>query len=69
MRSTWVAIGITLGLGGCTTDSQPSLPQVSDLQQGVNILDADAARGVVAAYREGDDVVYVETRIGKLKPE
>ncbi|MBV8758382.1 MAG: hypothetical protein JO257_13940 [Deltaproteobacteria bacterium] len=44
------------------------MPKVSELQQGINILDADAARGMVAAYREGDDVVYVETRIGALKP-
>ncbi len=68
MRSTWLALGITLGIASCTTDSQPELPKASDLQQGVTILDADAARGVVAAYREGDDVVYVETRIGALKP-
>ena len=68
MRSTWIALGITLGIASCTTDSQPQLPQVSDLQQGVNILDAQAGRGVVAAYREGDNVVYLETRIGKLKP-
>jgi len=68
MRSTWVALGIALGLASCTTDSQPPLPQVSELQQGVNILDAQPGRGVVAAYRDGDDVVYLETRVGKLKP-
>jgi len=68
MRSTWVALGITVSLAACTTDAQQPMPQVQDLQQGVNILDADASRGVVAAYRDGDDVVYLETRIGKLKP-
>jgi hypothetical protein len=68
MRSSWVALGIIAGLAGCTTDEQQQLPKVSDLQQGVNILDAQAGRGVVAAYREGNDVVYLETRIGKLKP-
>ena len=67
MRKTWVALGITLGLVGCTTDQAP-LPQVEELQQGITILDADATRGVVAAYREVDDVIYLETRIGALKP-
>ena len=64
MRSTWVALGITIGLAACTTDAQQQLPKVSDLQQGVNILDSDAARGVVVAYRDGDDVIYLETRVG-----
>jgi hypothetical protein len=67
MRNTWMVLGLTLGLAGCTTD-QDALPQVGELQQGITILDADAARGVVAAYREGDAVVYLETRIGALKP-
>lgn len=66
MRGLWMAFGITVGLASCTTDEQ--LPKVEELQQGVTILDADAARGVVAAYREGDDVIYLETRIGNLKP-
>src|SRR5438270_827751 len=49
MRSTWVALGITFALVGCTTDSQQQLPKVSELQQGVTLLDTDDARGVVAA--------------------
>ena len=65
MQKSLIAIGITL-LAGCTDEAQ--LPKVNDLQQGVTILDADPARGVVAAYREGDDVVYLETRVGALKP-
>ena len=67
MRTTWIAMGLTLGLVSCTTE-QDSLPKVSELEQGVTILDSDPARGVVAAYREGDAVIYLETRVGALKP-
>lgn len=66
MRATWIALGISLGLISCTTEEQ--MPQVGELEQGVTILDSDPARGVVAAYREGDDVIYLETRVGALKP-
>jgi hypothetical protein len=67
MRTSWIALGITVGLTGCTTH-EASLPNVEQLEQGVTILDADPVRGVVAAYREGDHVVYLETRVGNLKP-
>ncbi len=67
MRGLWIGLGMVISLAGCTTDQAP-LPPAAELQQGITILDADAARGVVVAYRENDDVVYLETRIGALKP-
>lgn len=54
---------------GCTTQSDPRLPSVAELPQGISILQSDAATGVLGAYRSGDDAVYFETRVGFLKPE
>lgn len=62
-------IALLLG-AGCTTDTNSApLPAVDDLAQGITILQADAQRGVLGAYRDGSDAVFFETRVGFLKPE
>lgn len=69
MRTTsLLAMTIGLGVTGCAIDETPRLPPAGELAQGINILAADPDRGVVGAYRDGEDVVYFETRVGYTKP-
>src|SRR5262249_14727434 len=44
-------------------------PPASQLNEGMNILEARPDFGVSAAYVKSGRVVYIETRIGPLKPE
>lgn len=65
--------GLTVALGlfgtACAADERGGgLPPIDELEQGITILDADPARGVAGAYRDGADVVYFETRVGYTKP-
>jgi hypothetical protein len=63
--------GYTLSLVGCS-DAPTSAyhPPASQLKEGVNVLEAkDPQWGMNAAYVESGRVVYVETRVGPLKPE
>ena len=54
---------------GCTSSVDSRTP-VADLNQGLNMLDTgDASWGVTAAYRELDHAVYIEQRVGALKPQ
>jgi len=54
---------------GCTTSADTRTP-VAELNQGINMLDTtDASWGVSAAFREGDHAVYLEQRVGALKPQ
>jgi len=72
MNTPKLVTAVVLGgmaAAGCATESDPSLPPVEDLPQGITILRAEPARGVVGAYRAGDDAVYFETRVGYQKPE
>jgi hypothetical protein len=57
------------GLTACATETAVPLPAIEDLPQGISILQADAATGMLGAYRAGDDAVFFETRVGFLKPE
>jgi hypothetical protein len=63
--------GSSLSFVGCSNGpSGSSHPPASQLQEGLNILDAhDAAWGFNAAYVQGGRVVYIESRSGTLKPE
>jgi hypothetical protein len=70
--NTWAsalaAVGFT-GLLACAGEiTLGQLTPVEELEEGINILDADPATGVLGAYREGGDVVYYETRAGFTKP-
>lgn len=63
------AIGLGLSASiGCATEAAPRLPPVDQLADGISIIEADPARGVLGAYRAGDHAVYFETRTGYLKP-
>lgn len=54
---------------GCTSSVDTRTP-VADLSQGLNMLDtSDASWGVTAAYRENDHAVYLEQRVGAMKPQ
>jgi hypothetical protein len=67
MRGT-AALVLACGLVvGCT---QSDRPPASELKQGVNLLDVrDPSFGMSAAYVKGTRAIYLETRIGALKPE
>ncbi len=55
-------------VAGCSGVAQR--PGAIDLQEGINLLDVkDAAWGANAAYKESGRLVFIETRVGSLKPE
>jgi hypothetical protein len=59
---------LSVGLAACA--GQSSRPDITELEQGLNILDAeDADWGMAVAYVKGEHVVYFETRVGTMKPE
>ncbi len=65
---------MTMCLGGlaatsCATDNTPPLPAIEDLPQGITILEAEPTVGVLGAYKDGNDAVFFETKVGFLKPE
>src|SRR5437879_4192377 len=63
----------TVGLlmGGCSADgSSSSRPPVTALSEGLNLLDVhDPSWGLNAAYVKAGRVIYLESRVGALKPE
>jgi hypothetical protein len=69
MTTTWrylLATGIMVA--GCSTTTQR--PTSAQLQEGITLLDVrDPMAGLSAAYKEQGRVVYVETRVGAMKPE
>lgn len=71
----WVAVGV-IGLGGAmlvacasSSPSTGSRPSPSQLSDGLTVLDAKAGWGVNAAFKASGHVVYLETRVGPLKPQ
>jgi hypothetical protein len=62
-----------VSLMGCSAQPTPSTshPAASELSAGVNVLSADPASGVNVAYKSPTTahVVYLETRVGPLKPQ
>jgi hypothetical protein len=77
--SQWLLVG-TLALGvvaapaliGCsspTSQSTSARPPIAQLAQGLTVIDADPAVHVYAAYRAGDLAVFLETKVGPLKPQ
>ncbi|HEY5927626.1 MAG TPA: hypothetical protein VIV11_38340 [Kofleriaceae bacterium] len=63
-------IAITLGAAlGCTS-SATTRPPVEELDEGLNLIDvSDPSWGMTAAYVKDGNVVYVEQRIGAMKPQ
>jgi len=58
---------VAVGMMGCMGGGRPAVTQ---LQEGLNLLDVrDASWGTNAAYVKAGRVVYIETRVGALKPE
>lgn len=57
-------------LVGCSGSTPDYHPPASQLKDGVNLLDVkDPTWGTNAAYVQAGRVVYVETRVGPMKPE
>jgi len=70
MRSAtaWqVPLWVGLMAAGCMGEVS-TRPGAGQLSQGLNILRAQADRGLEAAYVKADHVIYLETRVGPLKP-
>jgi hypothetical protein len=65
----WIGGGALVILAGCS-GSVSSRPPASQLQEGLNLLDVkDPTWGVSAAYMKQNRVIYIESRVGNLKPE
>ena len=59
-------------LVGCSSNAPTtsSRPGAAQLKEGLNVLEMkDPSIGLSAAYMQGGRVVYIETRMGSLKPE
>jgi hypothetical protein len=64
-----LGLGAGLAFFGCS-NSDSSLPPTSELHQGLNIIDAtDPSFGLDAAFVQGKQVVYIQTRVGAPKPD
>lgn len=72
-KATWLGIMMSAILlaTGCMTgpESPGDMPPVSELQEGLTILKAEADWGINAAYVKEGRVVYFQTRVGPMKPE
>jgi hypothetical protein len=54
---------------GCTSSATPR-PPIEELHEGLNMLDVtDPSWGMSAAYVKDGNVVYLEQRVGALKPQ
>ena len=61
-------IALTVGVIGCTSNT-PTRPPIEELDEGLNLIDvSDPSWGMTAAYVKDGHVVYLEERIGALKP-
>lgn len=59
-----------LVVAGCTSATPDQRPPASALQPGLNMLDTgDPSWGIDAAYVKDSHVVYLEERVGALKPK
>ena len=64
-----LGLGAGLAFFGCS-NSDTSLPPTSELHQGLNLIDSsDPAFGLDAAFVQGKQVVYIQTRVGAPKPD
>ena len=69
MRNIQILAVAFLGAIGCASEPNPR-PPIDELNAGINMLDvSDPTWGATAAYVKGDHVVYMELRVGALKPE
>jgi hypothetical protein len=65
-----ITIALTVGAAvGCTSSSTTSRPTAGDLDEGLNLIDvSDPSWGMTAAFVKDGRVIYIEERIGALKP-
>jgi len=71
-RTQWLVVlgAAFLALAvGCTEGTIQQRPDVSQLEEGLTILKAEPTWGVNAAYVKDRRGVFVETRVGYLRPE
>src|SRR5689334_6709633 len=55
---------------GCTSSATDTRPSISELKPGLNMIDIeDPSWGVDAAYVKDGHVVYLEERLGAMKPQ
>src|SRR5689334_24833467 len=67
MKKTFDLLFASACAFGCANNDRPT---VSSLEQGLNLIDvSDPTWGMSTAYVKGEHVVYIETRVGTLKPE
>jgi hypothetical protein len=68
MKSLAITIPFVAAIG-CVSGA-PSRPPIEDLHQGLNMIDVgDPSWGVSAAFVQDNHVVYLEQRVGALKPQ
>lgn len=70
MNRLVIASLAVLGSAGCTPDFESGRPPIEALEPGLNLIDTtDPTWGMTAAYVKADRVVYLEQRVGALKPQ
>jgi hypothetical protein len=69
MRFIGIVIVVSATLG-CTSSAPGDRPPIQELEAGLNLIDvSDPSWGMTAAYVKDDRVVYLEQRVGALKPQ
>lgn len=60
---------LIVALAGCTADVSGSDAQAQGLHEGLNVLSTNVKKGVSLAYVKSGHIIYLQTRIGQLKPK
>jgi hypothetical protein len=69
MKQLLIAVPFIAAIG-CTSSATDTRPPISELKPGLNMIDTgDPTWGVSAAYVKDGHVVYLEERLGALKPQ
>ena len=70
MKRLFIAIPFFAAAVGCTSSATDTRPPISELKPGLNMIDiGDPSWGVDAAYVKDGHVVYLEQRLGAMKPQ
>lgn len=69
MRQLLIALPL-LAMIGCTSSATDTRPPISELKPGLNMIDIqDPSWGAAVAYVKEGHVVYLEQRLGAMKPQ
>ena len=69
MKQLFLAVPFLAAIG-CTSSATDTRPPISELKPGLNMIDIeDPSWGVDAAYVKDGHVVYLEERLGAMKPQ